>query len=128
MWQNSATPKVVVSAGPGMATSAWDEDPAYVVTTDVATDYGFSLTRFRGENAIHLMVEDQTHCPARKSQLTAKLHRDRLVVGVAPEVVTGLNLPTDYVVLFSAPDELLSEMDATLRVICDGIATYSCEL
>jgi len=129
MRQNS--PKIVVSAGPGMATSRPDEEPAYIVTTDLTTDpggmYGFSLTRYRGEDVIQLMVEDQTNCPLGKSQLTAKLYRDRLVVAVAAAAVALLGIPTDYVVSFSANDDLLREMDATLQVICAGIAQYSRE-
>src|SRR5262245_52029395 len=131
MRQNSSTPKILVSAGPGMATSGRDEDPAYIVTTDVTTDpggiYGFSLTRYRDKNVIQLMVEDQTHCPLGKSQLTAKLSRGKLVVAVSKDAVASLRIPADYVVLFSAPDELLREMDETLRVICGGIAAYSRE-
>jgi hypothetical protein len=131
MRQSSPTPKIVVSAGPGMGTSGRDEDPAYIVTTDVTTDppdiYGFSLTRYRDENVIQLMVEDQTHCPVGKSQLTAKLSRGKLVVAVSEDAVASLGIPADYVVFFSAPDELLREMDETLQVICAGIAEYSRE-
>jgi hypothetical protein len=111
-----------------MATSPAGEDPAYIVTTDLTTDldgYGFSLMRFRGEDVIQLMVEDQTHCPVGQSQLTVKLFRDRLVVAVAEDVVADLGIPTDYVISFSADDDLLLKMDMTLQVICTGIAQYS---
>jgi hypothetical protein len=113
-----------------MATSVRGEDPAYIVTTDMRTDpgYGFSLTRFKGEDVIQLMVEDQTHCPVGKADMTAILYRDRLVVAVAPGVVAGLDIPTDYVVTFSAPEELLREMDETMNAICAGIAEYSARL
>jgi hypothetical protein len=113
-----------------MACSVRGEDPAYIVTTAMTTDpgYGFSLTRFRGEDVIQLMVEDQTHCPVGKGEMTATLYRDRLVVTVAPSVVVGLDIPTDYVVTFSAPDELVREMDDTMKVICAGIAEYSARL
>jgi hypothetical protein len=128
MQQNS--PKIVVSARPGMATSAEGEDPAYIVTTDLTTDldgYGFSLMRFRGEDVIELMVEDQTNCPLGKSQLSARLFRDRLVVAVAEDAVADLGIPTHYIISFSADadDERLRAMDATLQVICAGIAWYS---
>jgi hypothetical protein len=124
MLQEPPATKVVASAGVGMATSARGEDPAYIVTAD-ADGYGFSLTRFRAENVICLMVEDQTHCPAGKSELAAELRRDRLVVRVDPQVVAGLDIPTDYVVVFSAPDAVLAEMDSALTVICADVGTYS---
>ena len=130
MRRESLAPMVVVSSGPGMASSVRGEDPAYIVTTAMTTNpgYGFSLTRFRGEDVIQLMVEDQTHCPVGKGEMTATLYRDRLVVTVGPSVVVGLDIPTDYVVTFSAPDELLREMDDTMKVICAGIAEYSARL
>jgi hypothetical protein len=113
-----------------MASSVRGEDPAYIVTTDMTSDrgYGFSLTRFRGEDVIQLMVEDQTHCTVGKGEMTATLYRDKLVVKVAPSVVAGLDIPTDYVVTYSAPDELLHKMDDTMKVICAGIAEYSARL
>jgi hypothetical protein len=73
------------------------------------------------------MVEDQTHCSVGKSELTAKLYQDRLEVVVADHVVALIGIPTHYVVLFSATAELLREMDATLQMICSGIADYSRE-
>jgi hypothetical protein len=122
------SPKRVVSAGPGMGTSAKGEDPAYIVTTDLTTDldgYGFSLMRFRGEDVLELMVEDQTNCYLGQSQLSAQLFRDRLEVAVAEDAVADLGIPTDYLISFSADDERLRAMDATLQVICAGIARYS---
>jgi hypothetical protein len=106
-----------------MATSAPREDPAYIVTTD-PDGYGFSLTRYRGESTIELMVEDQVNCPVGQSQLKATLYRDKLVVTVEENAVARCGIPTDYVVTFSAGDDVLVEMDDALRVICDGIAEY----
>jgi hypothetical protein len=131
MQQETPSPKTIVSAGPGMTTSEPGGEPAYIVTTDIAVlkdpqdVYGFSLSRYTDQDWLELMVEDQTNCPIRQSEMTVILERDRLVASFVSDAVAGLGIPTDYVVLFSATDELLGKMDAALRTICGGIADYS---
>ena len=65
------SPKIIRAVQGGMATSSAGEDPVYVVTTG-EDGFGFSLTRFRGDPQIVLMVEDQTHCLTR--DLIAELY------------------------------------------------------
>lgn len=117
-----------------MATSAPGENPAYIVTTDIAVFkdtqdvYGFSLSRNLEENTIELMVEDQSNCQLERSQLIVRLERDRLIASVDPKALVGLRIPSEYVVTFTASQEQLSAMHETLRVICNGVAVYSRQL
>jgi hypothetical protein len=115
------SPKIVRAVQGRMATSLAGEDPMYVVTTG-EDGYGFSLTRFRGDALIELMVEDQTNCVT--SDLIAELYPDRLMVNVAQEVVAEIGIPSEYLLLLATPADEIQRIDAALTAIFDGVGKY----